>query len=194
MSNRLIKVNKEEAKNIQKKLNQAKNDTERKRITIVYQYLWWMNMNQVSDSLLVWKQTVVNIVNAYKESPKSFFKTKWRWRIENEEIKKLKQQTREFIEKKQKEWSQIDINDVKDELEKKNKQDFHYSKIHRLIRNRLWLNYQKPYVTSAKQNEYAKDIAEWRLRKAIYQIGLEEWEIDVESVKNKKTKFWQFIL
>lgn len=124
MSNRLIVANKNEAKNIKQYLNQANNDTERKRIMIVYQYLWWMNMNQVSDSLLVWKQTVVDIVNSYKESPEWFFKTKYRWRIESEEIKKLKQQTEEFLKSNQQKWQQVDINDVKDELEKKNKQEF----------------------------------------------------------------------
>jgi hypothetical protein len=50
-------------------------------------------------------------------------------------------------------------------------------------------NYQKPYVTSSKQDKYAKQIAEGRLRKAIYTIAIEEKEIDADSIKNKKTKF-----
>jgi hypothetical protein len=50
-------------------------------------------------------------------------------------------------------------------------------------------NYQKPFVTNEKQSEYAKKIIEWRMRKAIYEVWLEEKEVDAKSVKNKKTKF-----
>jgi hypothetical protein len=61
------------------------------------------------------------------------------------------------------------------------------------VRKFFKYNYQKPYVTSTKQPEFAKEIAEWRLRKAIYRVALEEWEIDAEAIKNKKTKIWGII-
>ncbi len=192
MSNRLIPVDLKASKTVKELMKEANNDTERKRISIVYQYLWWWNMNSVCKMLLVWNQTAMNAIHGYIDSPELFFKTQYRGRRESEEIKKIKKQTQGFIKKKQEEWQPIDINDVKYYLEKQNNQEFKYANVHWLVRYRLKMNYQKPYVTSNKQSKHAKNIAEWRLRKAIYQVGCEEWEIDAESIKNKKTKIWEF--
>lgn len=182
MSKRLIPASKIEAKRIRKMMSRAKNNTEKKRIEIVAQYLWWSNMNKVTETMLISKSTVVNAVNRYKKSWDNFYKTKWKWRQEDEYHKKLAIQAREMVE-----WEDnVDINEVRRKLEKMNWEEYGYEKIHWLIRRKLWYNYQKPFVTSNKQSEYAKEIAEWRLRKWLYQIAMEEWKIDAESVKNKK--------
>jgi hypothetical protein len=86
---------------------------------------------------------------------------------------------------------EIDISDVRRELNK-NGWEFNYWTTWRLTRKQLKLNYQKPFITSDKQDEFAKQIAEGRIRKAVLQVAIEEKEIDADSVKNKKTKFWQF--
>lgn len=160
----------------------TKNNTERKRIEIVVQYLWWKNVREVAESMLIWYSTVVRIVNRYKKLWNNFYKTEFRWRKENEYHKKLAAQAKEIIE-----WEgNVDINEVRRRLEKMNWEEYGYEKIHWLIRRKMWYNYQKPFVTSNKQSDYAKEIAEWRLRKWLYQIAMEEWKIDAESVQNKK--------
>ena len=182
MPKRLIPKNLERGKRVRKLMWSTKNNTERKRIEIVVQYLWWKNVREVSNSMLIGYSTVVRIVNRYKELWDEFYKTSWKWRQENEKHKKLAIQAKEIVE-----WEDnVDINEVRRKLEKMNWEEYGYEKIHWLIRRKLWYNYQKPFVTSNKQSEHAKEIAEWRLRKWLYQIAMKEWKIDAESVKNKK--------
>lgn len=186
MPKRLLEVNREEAKVVKSRLPNAKNDTERKRIQIVVLYLWWQNTAKVRESMLVSNVTVLKAVNGYKEKWEDFYKTNWKWRQENEYHKKLATQAKAII----KSGENVDINEVKRKLEKMNGEEYGYEKIHWLVRRKLWYNYQKPFVTSKKQSEYAKEIAEWRMRKWLFEIGLEEWKIDAESVQNKKIKIW----
>jgi len=132
--------------------------------------------------MLVSSSTVESVIRKYKQEWDSFYKTNYKWRQENEYHKKLATQAKAIMNGKE----NIDINEVRRQLEKENGEEYGYEKIHRLVRRKLWYNYQKPFVTSKKQSEYAKEIAEWRLRKWLYEIGLEEWKVDAESVKNKK--------
>lgn len=163
-------------------MKEAKNNTERKRIQILIQYMWWMNTTEVSESMQISYQTVWEAVKGYKKKGNEFYKTNYKWRQESEKYKKLARQAKEIIE-----WEDnVDINEVRRKLEKKNGEEYRYDKIHWLIRRKLWYNYQKPFVTSNKQSKYAKEIIEWRLRKWLYQIAMEEWKVDAESVKNKK--------
>jgi len=190
MYKRLIKADRNIARKLRKLMEKTKNNTERKRIEIVVQYMWWKTVDEVSKSMLVSNVTVLKAVHGYKEKGDEFYKTHWKWRQESEKYKKLAEQAKEIIESDE----NVDINEVRRRLEKLNWEEYGYEKIHWLVRRKMWYNYQKPFVTSNKQSEYAKEIAEWRLRKWLYEIALEEWGVDAKSVKNKKIKIWGAIL
>ena len=152
MYNRLLEANKWKVKELKWLMKKAKNNVERKRIQILIQYMWWMNTTQVSESMHVSYQTVWNAVHRYKEKWNEFYKTNYKWRQENEKYKNLAAQAKEIIE-----WEDnVDINEVRRRLEKMNWEEYGYEKIHRLVRKKLWYNYQKPFVTSKKQSKYAK--------------------------------------
>lgn len=182
MSKRLIKADKNKAKEVKKLMKNAKNKTESKRIQILVTYLCWLDIVETGKSMMVSTSTVMWVVKRYKEIWNKFYETNWKWRQENEKHKKLAAQTKQIIESEE----NVDINEVRRRLEKENWEEYGYEKIHWLIRRKLWYNYQKPFVTSNKQSKYAKEIAEWRLRKWLYQIAMEEWKIDAASVQNKK--------
>lgn len=186
MSQRVLKADPKKARELKKLMARTRNNTERKRLQIVVLYLWWMSMREVVSAMLVASSTVESAVHGYAKKWDSFYKTNWKWRIESKENKKLVKQAKQYIDSK----DHVDINDVRRYLERKNKTVYGYQKVHWLVRKKLLYNYQKPFVTSKKQHPYAKEIAEWRLRKAIYEVALEEWEIDGESVKNKKIAIW----
>jgi len=175
----------QQSKKLKKLLVSGKNATEKKRIKIMIEYLRWKNMWEVSEWLWISHQTVVTTVEKYKkEWEKKFYKTKFKGRIESEKNKTIKEKIVKFIKKKQSEKEQVDINDIRTELNKD--WEYSYNQCRWFTRRRLWLNYQKPFVTNQKQPTHAKEIAEWRLRKALYQVALEEWRVDAKCVKNKK--------
>lgn len=186
MRKRLIAVDKTRSIEIKKLMKKTKNNTERKRIQILFQYLGWKNIAEVRASLQVSSDTVSKTIRRYEKLWDAFYKTNRKWRIESKDNKQLANQAKRYIDKK----DHVDINEVRRELSRKNKIDIPYWKAHWLVRKKLWYNYQKPFVTSKKQHPYAKEIAEWRLRKAIYEVALEEWEIDGDCVKNKKIAIW----
>jgi len=68
-----------------------------------------------------------------------------------------------------------------------------YFKVWWYLRERLWYNYQKPYIKDKRQPENAEEIAKWRLTKEIIRIWIEEKEIDAYAIKNKKNIFWENI-
>lgn len=182
MARRLINADRNKARELKKLIWESRNNTEKKRIEIVVQYMWGKNVDEVAEWMLVSNVTVLKAVNSYKDKGEKFYKTNYKWRQEDEYHKKLAEQAKEIIA-----WEDnVDINEVRRRLEKMNWEEYWYEKIHWLIRRKVWYNYQKPFVTSDKQSEYAKEIAEWRLRKWLYQIAMEEWKIDAESVQNKK--------
>lgn len=182
MYHRLLEVDKEKAKVLKGFLKQAKNNTERKRIQILVLYMWWMNTTEVSASMAISYQTVHDAVTGYKKKGNDFYKTNRRWRQENDQNKRLAEQIKKFIDAEE----NVDINEVRRYLEKENGREIDYWKVHRLVRRKLWYNYQKPFVTNNKQSEYAKEIAEWRMRKWLFEIAMAERQIDAESVQNKK--------
>jgi predicted DNA-binding protein YlxM (UPF0122 family) len=141
-----------------------------------------MNMREVTESMIISSSTVEKTIHRYKKMWKKFYETNWKWRQENEENKKLAKQVKEFVATEE----NVDINEVRRKLERENWKAYEYWKVHWLVRKKLWYNYQKPFVRSNKQSKYAKDIMEWRLRKWLYQIAMEEWKIDAKSVQNKK--------
>ena len=184
MSKRKIPVNKEKAKEIKKLLWKAKNNVERKRIAIMVQYLSGSSMDKIVNSMMVSKTTVSRTVKRYEQDESNFFDTNYQWRIESVSMRELAEQAKKYISSEE----NLDINGLKRKLEKENGRSYEYKNIHWLVRKKLWYNYQKPFVTNEKQSPHAKEMAEWRLRKAIYEVALEEREIDVECVKNKKNK------
>ncbi len=188
MYKRKLQVDKEKGKELKKKLVEAKNNTERVRISIMVEYLKWKNTVQVSEWLWISHWTVCIALNKYiKEWENDFYKTNYKWTIESEEHKKVKKEIEKMIKNSK---TPMDINDIKKELNKQGK-DYDYHKVWWFIRKRLWYNYQKPYVTNRKQSDHAKEIIEGRLSKAIYGVALEEREIDADAIKNKKTKVWR---
>ena len=182
MSKRSLPIDIQKAKKLKLMMHKASNNTERKRIQILVQYLSWMGIRKVVSHMLVSSSTVESVIRKYKKEWDDFYKTNYKWRKENEKHRKLAMQAKAIIESEE----NVDINEVRRRLEKMNWEKYGYEKIHWLIRRKLWYNYQKPFVTSQKQSDYAKEIAEWRLRKWFYEIGMEEWKIDAESIKNKK--------
>ncbi len=186
---RKLAIDKKEAQRLRKELRKAKNQTERMKITIVATYLWWKNTGQTASSLGTFQSTVLRAINGYISDKENFYKTKYKGKIQTEEMKNVLKDIKTFIDKCLIEKKPIDINDVKDYINKKyNKAILSYQTCWEIVRKKLNYNYQKPYVTSKKQPEHAKEIAHGRLRKAIYQVALAEWEIDAEAIKNKKTK------
>ena len=188
MSKRKLPMNKEKSKELKKMLVKARNNTERIRISIMVEYLKWKNTVQVSEWLWISHWTVCVALNKYiNQWESNFYKTNYKWTIESEEHKEVKKEIEKMIKKSK---NPMDINDIKKELNKQWK-DYDYHKVRWFIRKRMNYNYQKPYVTNTKQSEHAGEIIEGRLSKAIYEIALEEREIDAEAIKNKKTKIWR---
>ena len=190
MAKRLIEVDKMKAKKLKKTMKKAKNNVERKRIQIMIQYLGWKNSTEVMESMLVSQQTVLTAIKRYIKDPELFYKTEYKGRIESEENKQLKKEIKEYISKETENGNYIDINTVRKAFNKRKWESFSYRKMHWIIREQMGYNYQKPFITNEKQSDYAKEIIEWRMRKAIYEVWLEEKEIDAECVQNKKTKFF----
>lgn len=191
MKKRKLEVNKEESQRLKWELRKAQNKTGRLRITIVSTYLWGKNTEQTAKSLWTYQSTVLNAINGYIKDKENFYKTKHKGKTPSKEMSNVVSDIKEYIDKAIEEVKPVDINDVKNYINKKyNKDVLGYETCRAIIRKRLGYNYQKPYVTSRKQPEYAKEIAYGRIRKAIYKVALEEWEIDAEAIKNKKTKFW----
>jgi hypothetical protein len=191
MSNRKLPIDKEESKRVRGMLSQCKNSVERLRVMIVATYLWGKNTAETYASLWTFQSTVVKVIQQYVEDKDWFYKTKYKWKKTSEKNQKLKEDIKRYIEKWIEASNPIDINDVRKAMNKKYGEDvINYVQCRSIIRQHFKYNYQKPYVTSRKQPEHAKDIAEWRLRKAIFRIGIEEKKIDAQAIKNKKTKFW----
>ena len=190
MANRKLPVNQDEAGRVKKKLRKARNNTERVRIEIMVKYFKWKNSREVSEGLWISKSTVQNAIDKYIELwIDEFYKTKHKGRPESKRSIEAKQKIKKMIKEKK---GEIDINDVKRELNK-DWSEFGYRTIWWLVRKQLECNYQKPFVTNSKQSEYAKEIAEGRLRKAVIEVWIEERKVDAKSVKNKKTKFSEFM-
>lgn len=182
MSKRSIPISHEKAKEVKKLLCKARNDVERNRILILVQYLSGNTMAEIVSSMLIWNGTVWRAIKRYKEKGMDFYKTAYKWRVETKRIKSLAEQAKRHIESEE----NLDINGLKRKLEKENGKSYKYNHIHWLVRTKLWYNYQKPFVTSHKQSSYSKEIAEWRLRKAIYKVACEERQVDAKAIKNKK--------
>jgi len=192
MKKRKLEVNKEESKRLKWELRKAKNKTEKLRITIVSTYLWGKNTEQTAKSLWTYQSTVLNAINGYIKDKESFYKTKHKGKVPSEEMSNVVTDIKKYIDKAIDEKNPVDINDVKNYINKKyNKDILRYETCRAIVRKRLGYNYQKPYVTSRKQPEHAKEIAHGRIKKAIYQVALKEWKVDAEAIKNKKTKIWR---
>ncbi len=191
---RKITVNKEDAKKVRTMLSKCKNSIERLRVMIVTTYLWWKNTEETWRSLGTFQSTVVRVINQYIENKEWFYKTKYKWKKTSDKNKEIKEEIKKYIEDCIEKEEPVDINDVRNEINKKYKEEvLDYGKCWAIVRRFFKYNYQKPYVTSRKQPEHAKEIAEWRLRKAIFRVAVEEREIDAEAIKNKKTKIWGII-
>jgi hypothetical protein len=191
---RKIPVNKEESKNIKKLLLRCKNQTERSKVMIISTYLWGKNTMETGRSLGTFQWTVLKVIDAYIEDKEWFYKTKYKWKKTSERNQEIKDEIKKYIEESIENEKPVDINDVRAKINKKYQEEvLDYGKCWAIVRKFFKYNYQKPYVTSKKQPEHAKEIAEWRLRKAIFKVALEEWEIDAEAIKNKKTKVWGIV-
>lgn len=186
---RLLEINKEEAKELKKKLKEAKNSVEAKRIMIMINYLRWSNTDKVVKNLWVSKWTVLNTIHAYIKDKENFYKTNFTWKRASKKSKKIKERIKNIIEDKLNKWELVDIKDIEEEYNKKSEEKLEYYQVWWYIRKVLWYNYQKPEVKDKRQDEHAEEIFKWRLTKAIIEIWIEEKEIDAHAIKNKKTIF-----
>ena len=191
MGKRILEVNKKEAKELKKKLRYVKNSVEVKRIMIMVNYLNWYNTKEVGKNLSVSEWTVCNTLKAYKEDKDNFYKTRFTGRRPSKKSNEIKGKIEKIIEDKINKWEMIDLKDIEEEYNRKEKDKVTYKQIWWYVRKRLWYNYQKPYVRDKRKSEYAEKIVKWRLTREIIKIWIEENKIDAESIKNKKTKFWQ---
>lgn len=186
---RLLEINKEEAKELKKKLKEAKNSVEAKIIMIMINYLRWSNTDKVVKNLWVSKWTVLNTIHAYIKDKENFYKTNFTWKRASKKSKKIKERIKNIIEDKLNKWELVDIKDIEEEYNKKSEEKLEYYQVWWYIRKVLWYNYQKPEVKDKRQDEHAEEIFKWRLTKAIIEIWIEEKEIDAHAIKNKKTIF-----
>ena len=193
MTKRKIAPNPEEVKRLKKELKNAKNSIESKRIMIMITYLWWKGMNQTSKILSTSSDTVKKTISRYIENKYDFYKTNYTWRKTSEKSKKIMNELNKLVEEKINKWEYVDIKDIEKEYNRKNKEKLSYFKVWWYLRERLWYNYQKPYIKDKRQPENAEEIAKWRLTKEIIRIWIEEKEIDAYAIKNKKNIFWENI-
>ena len=187
---RLLPVDIEETKVLKQQLNVAKNNVERKRITIAILYMWGESMEEVSVSLHVSFWTVSWTMRAYKADKDNFYKTKFKWRKLSKEKEKLTIEVKSIIETSNKNSENLDIQDVRRMINRKyQKEVLTYHQAWELIRKKLHSNYQKPYVKSHKQAENAEEILKERLTQAVVEVWVaEKLVIDGKDIKNKKTK------
>jgi len=186
---RKIAVNKEEVKRLKKKLKDTKNTVEVKRLMIMIVYLWGQNTKQVSDTLKVSNQTVINTINKYIKNKEDFYKTSFTGRKISKKSENIRKKLELIVEEKLNKWEIIDIKDVADIYNRKEEDKLEYYKVWWYLRKVIWYNYQKPYVKDKRQSEHAEEILRWRLTKAIIEIWKEEREIDAYAIKNKKNFF-----
>lgn len=182
----------EEAKRLKKEMKHAKNSVESKRIMIMINYLSWNNTDDVVKMMVVGKSTVLNAINAYIEDPKSFYKTKFTWRRRTKKSNEVINKIDKIIKKKEEKGEYMDINDILYTYNMSSKgKEITYKKCWKTIRQILWYNYQKPYIRDTRQSEYAEEILNGRIRKAITNVWIKEKMIDADDIKNKKTNFWE---
>jgi hypothetical protein len=160
---------------------------------IMITYLWWKGMNQTSKILSTSSDTVKKTISRYIENKYDFYKTNYTWRKTSEKSKKIMNELNKLVEEKINKWEYVDIKDIEKEYNRKNKEKLSYFKVWWYLRERLWYNYQKPYIKDKRQPENAEEIAKWRLTKEIIRIWIEEKEIDAYAIKNKKNIFWENI-
>lgn len=186
---RIILVDAIKAKGIKSLYANCKNEVERKRITIISVYLWWKDTKQTAKILWVSVWTVTSTIALYRQDPEWFYKTNYKGKIVSEKRKKLKEEIKEYVEKKIENMENIDINCVLRDMNKKHNEEVTtYNWIRWILRKDLQYNYHKPFVTNKKQSDHAEKIIKWRLTKSILEVALEEKNIDAQSIKNKKTK------
>ena len=196
--NRKIPVQKDKVKELKKIFKNTKNTVESKRLNIMIVYLGWENSERTSEILWVSKSTVQTTINRYINDPKFFYKTKYKGKIETNDRKELKRETKKIVESMIDKAENPDINKIvraiNRKYKKKNKWEpiINYHWMRWILRKNFKYNYQKPFVKNNKQPENAEDIVKERLTESIIEIQVEE-NIDVDNVaiKNKKTKFWK---
>lgn len=190
MANRLIPANENKVKELKKLLPLAKNSFESKRIMIMCVYMWGKNIWETRAIMNVSSKTVEENVHRYNKDEIWFYKTHYTWRKLTKEREELQSDVHALIIESENTESNIDILDVSRTINRKywiQKLDYHQARW--LVRRALHANYQKPYVTSHKQSENAKELFEASLNDWVICIWSKTKTFDEESVKNKKTKF-----
>jgi transposase len=195
MSNRLLPVDHQIAKNLKAMLPKAKNSIETKRITIMVIYMWWANIPTTKKILKVSSSTVENTVKKYIIDQENFYKTNLKGRQYSDEKKVLLAEISELVKKSDKDNENIDIPDVNRIINKRywiEKLDYHQTRS--LVRSVLKMNYQKPFVTNIKKPTNAEEILMERFTEAVIKVWLETNTLDEKDILNKKTKFWVIAL
>lgn len=155
-------------------------------------YLRGSNSDQVSEILWVSKGTVQNTIEWYVKDKDNFYLTSYKWKIISNAHKETIEEVKDTVEECINWWKNPNIKTILHIINRKqHKAILTYPQCYHIIRNILKYNYQKPFVRSKHKSPHAKEIVRWRLRKAITHVCIQENDVDLSTIKNKKTKNWR---
>lgn len=190
MAKRIIEPDLEKSKELTKLKKKAKNKTELRRIDYVVSYLRLWSTRKVYESLWWWVWAINFAVNEYKKDQENFYKTKYPWRQKSDERKDIEDKINKIIKERQSKWLQTDIETVREIFNRryKNIKILNYNQAWHVIRKKLKLSYQKPYISDSRKLENAEEILKDRLKGWLGKVEqLEKQKLKDEWLQNKKT-------
>ena len=188
---RKVKIDIQKSKEVQKLLLKVKNTFEAKRVNIIVAYLKWAWYEEIIKTWIARWEAISNTIKRYLKDPVNFYKTVYKWKIQTNEWKETEDKIEKIITEKQKEWKLVDIKEVQEEYNKKNKNSkiLDYHQVWYIIRQRLKYKYQKPYIKDSRRPENAEEVLELRIKEWLGKVEeLEKTRLKDSRLQNKKTK------
>lgn len=189
MWKRLIEPSIEKSREVLKLIKYATNKTEIRRINLVSAYLRLWSIAEVKKILWSGTDSILASIKKYKEDPKGFYKTKYPWKKQSEEWRNIEDKINKIIEERSEKWLQTDIETVREIFNRryKNIKILNYTQAWQVVRKRLKLPYQKPYITDSRKPKDAEEILKSRIKEWLGEVEkLEKQELKDKRLQNKK--------
>lgn len=191
MNKRKVPIDKEKAKQISKLFSKANNNAERKRIQVMVSYLNWLNYKKIIESWIANNTCIKITIERYIENENNFFKTNRTWRQYSNERDIITNEIEKIIKEESKKWHLIDIHTLRDIYNRRNKKwkILKYKQVWYVVRKRLKLKYQKPYIKDKRRPIDAESILRSRIEEGYKKVLEKEW-FEENRLKNKKIWNW----
>ena len=154
-------------------------------------YLKWAKYCEIVKLWLWDNKTISKVIKSYIEDPENFYKTNYKWKIQTNNRKKVEEDLNKIIIQYEKEGKLLDIISLQEIYNKwkKEKKILNYNQVRIIVRRRLKLKYQKPYIKDSRKPKDAEEQLTNNIRITMWEIAEKEWFED-SRLKNKKIKNW----